>query len=246
MIHDAPCPAHRPGRMIVYYVMNLTYSARGVPLRPVAAFLALAGVAGAVLVGRGGLDTVVGCGPAQDPFPSQTAQDWVGNADHVVVAAPVGEQETDRREFERGAYRYRIDREVTLRTDDVLWSAPRPRRTIDESFELTAPGWRVLRTSGDRVERTAASAPRLEAGHTYLLAVRWTAGGWAVLGEGAALPFDDRVAGRGEWCGRALSEEDVARGERFSRRVDDSLEKSVHGHGEQAVLSALRSAGGVR
>ncbi|MEV7994662.1 hypothetical protein AB0O67_22895 [Streptomyces sp. NPDC086077] len=224
--------------------MNLTHSARGIPLRPFSVFLALAGVAGAVLVGRGGLDTVVGCGLAQDPYPSQTAQDWVEYADHVVVAEPVREEETNRREFDKGSYRHQTDRTVTLRTDDVLWSAPRPDRSIGESFALTAPGWRVLRTSGDRVERTAAYAPRLETGHTYLLAVRWTAEGWAVLGEGAAVPFDDRTAGRGEWCGRVLTEEDVASGERFSRRSDDSLEKAVNGLGERAVVSALTSAAG--
>ncbi|MGW1539389.1 hypothetical protein ACWCPM_03720 [Streptomyces sp. NPDC002309] len=224
--------------------MNLTYSVRGIPLRPVAVVLAMAGVAGAVLVGRGGLDTVVGCGPAQDPYPSQTARDWVAHADHVVVAAPVREEETDRREFEKGAYLHQSDRRVTLRTDEVLWSAPRPDRSIDETFALTAPGWSVLRSSGDRVERTVGYSPRLELGHTYLLAVRRTSEGWAVLGEGAVLPFDDRTAGRGEWCGRVLGEEDVARGERFSRRSDDSLEKAVNGRDEQAVVSALKSAAG--
>ncbi|MFI9611013.1 hypothetical protein ACIHCM_04845 [Streptomyces sp. NPDC052023] len=229
--------------MIVYYVMNLTYSACGVPPRPVALFLALAGVAGAVLVGRGGLDTVVGCGPAQDSYPSQTAEDWIGNAGHVVVATPVREEETGRREFEKGTYRYETDRTVTFRTDDVLWSGPRPGRSIDGTFELTAPGWRVHRVSGARLKRTAGYAPRLEPGHTYLLAVRRTAGGWTVLGEGAAVPFDDRTAGRGEWCGRVLSEEDVARGERFSRRSDGSLEKAVNGRDEQAVVRALKSAG---
>ncbi|MBX9397919.1 hypothetical protein K4749_31125 [Streptomyces sp. TRM72054] len=223
--------------------MDLTYAADRIPRRPVALFLALAGVAGALLVGRGGLDTVVGCGVADDPHPSQTARDWVENADHVVVATPVREEETNRREFKKGAYRFQTDRTVTFRTDDVLWSAPRPDRPIAEGFDLTAPGWRIHRASGNRVKRTAAYAPRLEPGHTYLLAVRWTADGWAVLGEGAAIPFDDRTAGRGEWCGRVLTEEDVARGERFSRRADDSLEKAVHGRDEQAVVSALEGAG---
>ncbi|MBG0854035.1 hypothetical protein I2W78_19825 [Streptomyces spinoverrucosus] len=222
--------------------MDLTYSAGSIPHRPVALLLALAGVAGALLIGSGGLDTVVGCGVSADPYPSQTAQDWVENADHVVVATPVGEEETNRREFEKGAYRYQTDRTVTFRADDVLWSAPRADRSLDEGFELTAPGWRVHRASGNRSKRTAGYAPRLELDHTYLLAVRWTADGWAVLGEGAAIPFDDRTAGRGEWCGRVLSEEDVARGERFSRRADDSLEKAVNGRDEQAVVHALETA----
>ncbi|MCZ9345500.1 hypothetical protein NGM37_47955, partial [Streptomyces sp. TRM76130] len=103
------------------------------------------------------------------------------------------------------------------------------------------PGWRVYE-SGTRIKRTAAAAPRLETGHTYLLALRWADGGWVVLGEGAAVPFDDHVAGQGEWCGRVLSKEDVALGERFSRKDDTSLEKAVLGRDEEAVSAALREA----
>ncbi|QOV41782.1 hypothetical protein [Streptomyces chromofuscus] len=38
------------------------------------------------------------------------------------------------------------------------------------------------------------------------------------------------------------AQEEVARGERFSRRADDSVEEAVHGHDEQAVTRALENA----
>jgi hypothetical protein len=165
-------------------------------------------------------------------------------ADHVVVATPVGEEESARREYTTGAVRHETDRLVTLRTDGVLWSAERPAGAIGREFTLPAPGWNIHRASGNRTERTTGDAPRLETGHTYLLAVRRHAGHWTVLGEGAAVPFDDRVAGRGEWCGRVLTEQDVARGERFSRHDDQSLEEALLGQGEAAVSRELARAEG--
>ncbi|MFF7450689.1 MULTISPECIES: hypothetical protein [unclassified Streptomyces] len=212
--------------------------------RPViTAFVALAGVAAAVLIGREGLTTVPGCGLVSDPHPSQTARDWVTHADHVVVASPQRERESNRRDFASGQYRYQTDRTVTFRVDEVLWSSTaRPDRPVAKGFDMTAPGWRVYRANGHRAKRTAADAPRLEIGHTYLLALRWGPEGWNVLGEGAAVPFDDGVADRGEWCGRVLSEGDVARGELFSRKADNSLEKAILGEDARTVKSLLERA----
>ncbi|GGQ26398.1 hypothetical protein GCM10010266_57170 [Streptomyces griseomycini] len=210
--------------------------------RPVAAVLAVAGIAAAVLVGGGGLDTVVGCGIADDDRPSRTAEDWVTHADHVVVATPTAERDTGRRDFTEGALRYATDRTVTFRTDDVLWSAKSPRHSLGENFDMVAAGWQVYR-NGTRTKATTAYAPRLETGHTYLLALRRADDRWTVLGEGAAVPFDDRTVARGEWCGRVLGEENVARGERFSRTDDRSLEKLLAGRDGQAVKRALDSAG---
>ncbi|MFJ8540774.1 hypothetical protein ACIRFH_01945 [Streptomyces sp. NPDC093586] len=210
---------------------------------PVVAVLALAGIAASVLVGHGGLDTVVGCGIPSDSSPSQTAKDWVAGADYVVIATPTAEKDANRRDFDKGTLRYQTDRAVTFRTDDVLWSSKRSRQSLGEGFEMVAAGWQVFRGSDDRVKRTTAAAPRLEPGHTYLLALRWSAGQWTVLGEGASVPFDHGTVGRGEWCGRSLSEDDVARGERFSRRDDHSLEKTLHGQDKQAVTRELEQAG---
>ena len=210
--------------------------------RPILTVLAFTGVVAGVLVGQGGLKTVVGCGIASDPQPSQTAKDWITHADHVVVATPVREQDTNRRDFTTGSVEYQTDRKVTFRTDRVLWSAEAPRHSMGKDFDMVAEGWSVYR-SGTRVKRTAADAPRLEPGHTYLLALGWEESSWLVLGEGAAVPFDDHTAGQGEWCGRTLGKDDVALGERFSRKDDHSLEKTVLGRDEEAVTGELRRAG---
>jgi hypothetical protein len=214
--------------------------------RPVGALLALAGVVASVLIGKDGLDTVVGCGITNDARASQSAKDWTGQADHVVVATPTAEQDTGRRDFAAGAIEYRTDRKVTFRADDVLWSAKTPQRPLGKDFTLVAAGWQVYRESGTRVKRTTPAAPRLETGHTYLLALRWTDDQWTVLGEGAAVPFDDRTVAQGEWCGRVLSKEEIAQAERFSRSGDTSLEKVLAGQDEQAVKRELRAAAGKR
>jgi hypothetical protein len=209
---------------------------------PVVAGLALAGITASVLVGHEGLDTVVGCGIPSDTSPSETAKDWVAGADHVVVATPTAQQDTNRRDFDQGAIQYQTDRTVTFRTDNVLWSSKRSQQPIGEGFDMVAAGWKVFRNSDERTKRTTAAAPRLEPGHTYILAIRWSAGRWEVLGEGAAIPFDDGTVGQGEWCGRALSQDDIAQGEHFSRRDDHSLEKAVHGQDKQAVTQELAQA----
>ncbi|MGW1148112.1 hypothetical protein ACWD6I_24405 [Streptomyces sp. NPDC002454] len=209
----------------------------------IAAALALAGIVAGVFVGDTSLETVPGCGYAGDPYPSQTARDWVDHADHVVVATPVREREVNRKDFPPpNPVRYRTDRALTLRADEVLWSTRSPGRTMGEEFELTAPGWRVFRPKDRRAKSKAGNAPRLEAGHTYLLALRWSGGRWTVLGEGAAVPFDEGTAGRGEWCGRELGEEDVARGERFSHPDDRSLEKALLGRGAEEFTRELERA----
>ncbi|MEU6676416.1 hypothetical protein [Streptomyces sp. NPDC046925] len=213
--------------------------------RPVVATLALACIAAAVLIGGEGLRSVASCGPVDDPYPSRTAADWKAGADHVVVALPTAERETNREDFDKGSVRYTVDRAVTFRKEKVLWSADNPRHEMGSAFDMTAPGWSVYR-NGNRAKDKAPEAPRLETGHTYVLALRWDAGQWVVLGSGAAVPFDDHVAGRGEWCGQVLSEDDFAKGERFFQRDDHSLEEAVRGQGEDAISRELRKAGGKR
>ncbi|WP_256968649.1 hypothetical protein [Streptomyces sp. CS227] len=94
--------------------------------------------------------------------------------------------------------------------------------------------------------RLAPEAARLKTGHTYVLALRWEAGKRVVLAEGAAVPFDDHVAGREEWCGQMLSEDEYAKGERFPQRHDHSLEQGVRGQGEAAPTRKLAKASGRR
>ncbi|MER7052471.1 MULTISPECIES: hypothetical protein [unclassified Streptomyces] len=204
--------------------------------------MSVVGIVSGVLVAYGGLGTVVGCGSPGGEYPSRTAKDWIAHADHVAVVTATAERDGDRREMAEGQVSAEIQRVVTFTVDDVLWSAGRPRHALGEDFAMVAAGWSEYRKSGRRVARTTGAAPRLESGHTYLLALRWAAGRWVVLGEGASVPFDDRTAGLGEWCGRVLSAEDVARGERFSRLDDNSLEEVILGKDERAVVRELEEA----
>ncbi|WP_112466873.1 hypothetical protein [Streptomyces triticisoli] len=212
--------------------------------RPLAALLAAAGIGTAVVVGNGGLDTVVGCGLTEDRWPSNTAREWVTHADRVVVASPTREEETNRRDHPRGPIAASTDRTVTFATSTVLWTSRRhPGRDIGKGFELTAPGWQTYRSDGSRAKRTAADQPRLETGHTYILALRYDdEGRLVVLGEGASVPFDDRTVGKGEWCGRTVDTETFARGENLSRRDDNPLEEITLGRNEDAVRRALDRA----
>ncbi|MPY38198.1 hypothetical protein FNH09_45440, partial [Streptomyces adustus] len=93
--------------------------------RPVVATLAAAGVAAGVLVGWPGLDTINGCGLPVNRYPSESAQDWVDNADVVIVASATREWESDRQELASGAYRYQLERTVRLTRESVVFTSGR-------------------------------------------------------------------------------------------------------------------------
>lgn len=211
--------------------------------RSLVAVLAAAGVVGGVLVGWRGLDTVNGCGFPDSPYPSETARDWVEYADVVVVGHAVSERESGRRELALGAYRYAVERTVTLRAESVTYeSKERSHPSPGARLDYVAPGWRITRAGGDRVDVLTGDAPRVVPGHTYVLALRWREGRWVALGEGGVVPYDDHVVGRGEWCGQVLDTEGFAEGERISRGDDHSLEKALLGQGDEALARALREA----
>ncbi|POX53789.1 hypothetical protein C3489_15160 [Streptomyces sp. Ru71] len=207
------------------------------------AALAALGVVGGVLVGWGGLDTVNGCGYPDNPYPSETARDWVAYADAVVVGRAVSERESGRRELALGAYRYDVERTVRLRAESVPYvSRERSHPGVGATLDYVAPGWKVTRAGGDRVDVLTGEAPRVVPGHTYVLALRWREGRWVALGEGGVVPYDGHVVGRGEWCGRVLGTDGFAQGERLGRRDDHSLEKALLGQGDQALTRALKDA----
>ncbi|MFD9002095.1 hypothetical protein ACFV0T_14155 [Streptomyces sp. NPDC059582] len=212
--------------------------------RPAVAVLATAGVITGVLTGWTGLDTVNGCGLPVNRYPSESAQDWVRDADVVIVGRAGRERESDRQELKVGAYRYQLERTVELTRESVVFTSrgrahPAPGPTVD----YVAPGWKILRSDGTtRVDDLTGDAPRVVPGHTYVLALRWQEERWVSLGEGAVVPFDDHEIGRGEWCGQVLDTEAFAEGERLSRRDDHSLEKTLLGQDEKALARALDRA----
>ncbi|SER10805.1 hypothetical protein SAMN04487983_101179 [Streptomyces sp. yr375] len=212
--------------------------------RPALAVLAAVGVTAGILVGWPALDTVNGCGLAANRYPSGTAQDWVRYADVVVVGRAVRERESGRRKLSVGAYGYQLQRTVELTVQaKPFTSGTRTHPAVGASLDYEAAGWRLLRSDGTtRVPDLTGDAPRVIPGHTYILALRWEEERWVALGEGAVVPFDGQVVGRGEWCGRIVDTDAFAQGERTGRSDDHSLEKTLLGQGEPALDRALRQA----
>ncbi|MFC4503923.1 MULTISPECIES: hypothetical protein [Streptomyces] len=212
--------------------------------RPVVAVLAAGGVVAGVLVGWPGLDTVNGCGLSSEKYPSQTAQDWVRNADVVVVARADEERESGREELGAGAYSYRLERTVDMSVEDKAFeSSERSHPTVGGELGYVGAGWKVRRSDGKtRVDDLTGDAPRVVPGHTYVLALRWEEEKWVPLGEGSVVPFDGQEGGRGEWCGQVLEPDDYAHGERLGRSSDHSMEKALLGKGRPALKQALDRA----
>ncbi|MFI5798206.1 hypothetical protein [Streptomyces sp. NPDC051677] len=212
--------------------------------RPAVAVLAAVGVTAGILVGWPALDTVNGCGLATDRYPSGTAQDWVRYADVVVVGRAVRERESGREKLAAGAYGFQLQRTVELTVQARPFSSrTRPHPTVGATLDYVAAGWKVLRGDGTtRVPDLTGDAPRVVPGHTYVLALRWEQERWVALGEGAVVPFDEQVVGRGEWCGQVLDTDSFAHGERTGRSDDHSLEKTLLGQGRPALERALQQA----
>ncbi|MER5883657.1 hypothetical protein ABT160_07495 [Streptomyces sp. NPDC001941] len=207
--------------------------------RAVVTVLAVLGLGAGLLVGFESLSTIPGCGTTESAYPSLTAQDWRAGADHVIVATPTREQPSTELRHESGPWSATTQRTVGLRVDTTLWSAPKPRHTLGTDISVEAPGWRTSRTTQQRIDDTDGARPRLETGHTYLLALRWTGAQWLPLGEGAVVPFDNHTVGNGEWCGQTYTPEEFAEGEKFSRKDARSLEETLLGQDEKAVRQEL-------
>ncbi|MEU6805291.1 hypothetical protein [Streptomyces neyagawaensis] len=192
-----------------------------------------------------------------DRHPSQTAADWVTHADHVVAVTPVAEREISptAEELEHGEGL--ILRDVTLRVDDVLWSSDSPAKPAPTSFAWVAHGWQF--TGGDtahRQEMTGEDQPRIELGHSYVMAIEWQPpvcaegddeipGQWRGLGSDSNIPFDGKVLGQGESEGSVTS---AARALAAAKAEDDpedpnhSLEDQLTGKGAPDLTRALQNA----
>ncbi|MFE6971286.1 hypothetical protein [Isoptericola sp. NPDC057653] len=170
---------------------------------------------------------------AEDSFPTTTAVDWVTYADHVLVATVVDEAEAVR-PWEDGnpeGERY-VAREVALRVDDRLWSAADPRhRPPPDRFSMAAAG--SLDRDGGRIPWAIEDTPRMEVGHTYVVALVWrpevedpttpTPAHWAWLGTDALLPYDDGTIGVGELEGVVRAEPRVVPEDHLEHSFEDAL-----------------------
>ncbi|MHC5260811.1 hypothetical protein ACYSUO_23255 [Streptomyces sp. UC4497] len=184
---------------------------------------------------------------AVDHRPSQTASDWVTYADHVVAVTATAEQESPptASEIERGEGL--IGRKVTLRTDDVLWSRPGVSKAPPNSWQRPSVGWQFHEGDTDnRIKMVKADSPRIEVGHSYLIAIAWEDvscsgnGQWRGLGEGSTLPYDGDVIGQGELEGRVQSAAQALRAE-AGEDPNRGLEEEMAGRTATDLVQELKA-----
>ncbi len=146
-----------------------------------------------------------------DNLPSRTATDWVTYADHVVAVTATAERETPPAQSELDRGEGLIGRAVTLKVDQVVWSRADAPKAAPTTWDRPSMGWQF--TDGDtdnRVKVVKAHSPRIQKGHSYVIAIVWEedscspeGGQWRGLGEGSTVPFDNKKIGEGEFEGRA-------------------------------------------
>lgn len=164
--------------------------------------------------------------------PTQTITDWAKIADHVVTASVLAERAIDQQRSETSTdSQTLVFREVTLKIEDRLWSAPSAaKHELPVEVVIRAMGWN--RTEGDvRQELAPSGGSRLEIGHSYVVALAWVPatcgedgdepGQWATIGAGGTVPADHDVIGAGEFEGTSS--------------------KSARGAGPDSVLERFRT-----
>ncbi|TDD21592.1 hypothetical protein [Nonomuraea diastatica] len=186
-----------------------------------------------------------------DRLPSHTASDWVTYADHVVVVTAEAERELPASEDERAAGQGYLPREVTLAVKETLWSRQGAAKPVPEPrFVWPAAGW----TFGEDGRRLLAmeGQPRIEVGHTYILAIAWVPGytddgevvpgQWRGLGEKSLLPYDDGVIGNGESEGRLTTATSDGHDSAVAEPDGPSLEEEMRGRPAADLAAGLKAA----
>jgi hypothetical protein len=144
-----------------------------------------------------------------DRLPSTTAADWVTYADHVVVVTPQSETSSTPSEDERARGEGVTTRTLQLTVSQVVWSKADAQVPPPAVFAWNAYGWTWHDSPDQRVKLVDPEEPRMELGHTYVMAIEWVpahctdegtpiAGAWRGLGSGSTLPYDSRTLGVGE------------------------------------------------
>ncbi|MFG3342510.1 hypothetical protein [Glycomyces sp. NPDC048151] len=186
-----------------------------------------------------------------DHLPSETAADWVTYADHVVVVNAVAETAVPPTQIELDRGEGLIGRTVTLEIAEVLWSREGSLMEAPTTWEYTAIGAQFV--EGDTsapLEMALHERPRVEVGHTYVMAIRWEVercedgetepAQWRGLGEGSEIPFDDATLGNGELEGEIQSAEQFAAA--AAEETALGLEEQVAGQTADALVSELEAA----
>jgi hypothetical protein len=214
--------------------------------------LVLAATGGLLLgtAGCAGGEPAIADGPViaegSDRYPNTTAEDWVTYADHVVVATAVADEALPLDDDAAANGEGSVDRMVTMQVDDVVWTSAEPRHAAPATFEWSGWGWALQ--NGEQIEMAAADEPRVEVGHTYIMALvhepEFTDGGkqypekWVSLGSDSIIPYDGTEIGVGEVQGTVLSEAKAP----DEDAVDYSLEDELTGKSIDELVAALSDA----
>ncbi|GIE74690.1 hypothetical protein Aph02nite_06400 [Actinoplanes philippinensis] len=188
-----------------------------------------------------------------DRTASRSAGNWATYADHVLVVTVVGETRHPvlKKEAERGEGL--IARTVSLRVDNVLWSAPDAPQPAPTEVKLAAAGWLFNNHSGPVETKIAIrDSARLEVGHTYIKALEWIddpcsgdpeKGSWEGLGSGDTIPYDTGVPGAGEFEGQVRTADQSKARTRLDTDEARTLRGQViSGTPVSALVSGLRVA----
>lgn len=210
----------------------------------------LGGVLSGILVGCGNgsndsSDIVMASG--SDHYPNTTASDWVTYADHVVVVTATSDRAVPPDEEDRKNEEGYVHRKAMLRVDEVIWSREDASHAAPEGeFEWDAWGWALQ--DGERLPMASEDVPRVEVGHTYVMAIAWeptlddghdyVPAHWIALGSDAVIPYDDGVIGKGELAGRVHNSASPLP----ASDPNFSLEDEMAGESTEALVVALRSA----
>lgn len=150
---------------------------------------------------------------AEDVRPSQTLSDWVTYADYIAVVTVQTDslREPTKTEVKRGEGS--MLRDLVMSVDEVLWTAPNAAAKLPTAIEWTAIGSAFSNGGKDTVRLAIRDTPRLEQGHSYILALYrhpevCSEGDeqkpyWDGLGAGSVVPYDSRSIGQGESAGSA-------------------------------------------
>ncbi|MFI2364145.1 hypothetical protein [Promicromonospora sp. NPDC019610] len=181
-----------------------------------------------------------------DRYPNATAEDWVTYADHVVIATAVDDEALPLDGEDEANGEGSVDRMVTMRVDDVVWTSADPRHDAPTTFEWSGWGWSLQ--DGERIEMTGADEPRVEVDHTYVMALVYepgfTDGGtrypasWRGLGSDSVIPYDGTELGVGEVQGSVRSKPPSPDPD----AVDHSLDDEMTGKRVDELVTALNDA----
>lgn len=132
-------------------------------------------------------------------FTAKTLPDWKTFGDTIAIVEIVDSKVDHSAAGDPSQNGGTIGRLVQVSVLQVMWQRP-GGPALPNRLSMRAWGWVPHGNSQQAI--VARGEPRLETGHVYLLVFGKFKTGWAGLGDGAELPFDNGVAGGGEWAGK--------------------------------------------